>query len=163
MDDLKESKLLKFVGSLLLIALLFGGGISKFLGFSQEAEARHDKLYRSIFSPYWAAIQEGRFRDAAKYRSDSWNAVFDHTILSESYTEAESAHGELKNPHITMSRGLKKPGKEGEFKAVDARFEFEGGWTGVMHYEISRDKPGEPWRIESSYPDKDKPLGDGHY
>ena len=162
-DNLEDSRALKFFGAVLLAALLFGGGIIKFLGFSEEVEARHDKLSRSIFTPYWSALREDRFRDAAQYRTDSWNAVFDHTELEESYSAAKLAHGKLKQPKILMARGLKKPGKEQEFMAVDSQFEFEGGWTGIIHYEISRDKPGLPWRIEASHPDEENPLGEGHY
>ena len=163
LDDLEISRPFKFLGAVLLIVLLFGGGIIKFLGFSDEADARHDKLSRSIFAPYWNALREERFIDAAQYRSDSWNAVFDRTDLEDSYSAAKSAHGKLKQPKILMARGVKKQGKEQEFMAVDSQFEFEDGWTGVVHYEISRDKPGLPWRIDASYPDEENPLGEGHY
>lgn len=146
-----------------MVVVIFGGGLIKFLGFSEEVEARHDKIYRSVFEPYWSALRRGRVTDAMPYRTDSWNAVNDGEDLREAYRLAEEKHGALNQPVIKKMRAIKRAGQSEEVMRIESFFEFEDGWKGIVVYKLRRDKPGQPWKIDQSITDPENPLGEGPF
>lgn len=162
-DETKNYRFLKFLGAFILIVLVYGGGISKFLGFSGEPAVRQEKLYHSLFEPYWNAVRNGHFSEATEFRSDSWRALNNETHLRQAYQTAQKKHGTLLQPEVRQTRKVSKLNQKDEVLSVETFFQFTGGLSGTVTYTISRSEPGMPWKIEASFPDPGMAVGDGPY
>ena len=158
-----KMRLLKFLGACLLFFLLFGNGLSTFLGFSHKPEVRQDKLYSTLFEPYWSALIEKRALDSVHYRNDPWESGIDAEKLAEAYKKIQSEHGVLKMPSIQSVVGIEQAQEEGELMDVKTLFEFEDGWSGVVSYKVSRLRPGQKWKIDESFGQVGTSLAEGPF